>query len=188
MPHISTTIHCKIHDSFRVQQVAGMFDLPVHESCAETFAVDIPSLDEDWSIGAIVGPSGSGKSTIARAAFGDCVYRPGDWPADRAVIDGFGDLPIGQITRTLTAVGFGSPPSWLKPYHVLSTGEKFRCELAQALCVGRLCKASRTTYKVVLRSCSTNSLRWLIARWPASLRRLSAVRFASGTSRRGWWR
>ena len=29
-----------------------------------------------WQIGLIVGPSGSGKSTIARAMFGDRVYRP----------------------------------------------------------------------------------------------------------------
>jgi len=136
MPHISTTVRCNIHDSFRVQQVAGMFDLPAGEVCTETFTAEIPSLDDDWSIGAIVGASGSGKSTIARAAVGKCVYTPGEWPAGRAVIDGFGDLPIRQITRTLTAVGFGSPPSWLKPHAVLSTGEKFRCELARALLRG----------------------------------------------------
>ena len=33
----------------------------------------------------------------------------------------------------LTAVGFSSPPAWVKPYHVLSTGERFRCDLARAL-------------------------------------------------------
>ena len=44
-----------------------------------------------WQIGLIVGPSGSGKSTIARAMFGDRVYRPREWPTDRAVIDGLGD-------------------------------------------------------------------------------------------------
>jgi GNAT superfamily N-acetyltransferase len=35
-----------------------------------------------------------------------------------------------------TAVGFGSPPSWVKPYHVLSNGERFRCDLARALAAG----------------------------------------------------
>ena len=29
-------------------------------------------------------------------------------------------------------MGFGSPPSWIKPYHVLSGGEQFRCDLARA--------------------------------------------------------
>ena len=33
----------------------------------------------------------------------------------------------------LTSVGFASPPSWLKPYSVLSNGEKMRCDLARAI-------------------------------------------------------
>ena len=49
------------------------------------------------------------------------------------MIDGLGDLPIKQITGMFTAVGFSSPPSWIKPYHVLSNGEQFRCDLARAL-------------------------------------------------------
>ncbi|GHT39908.1 hypothetical protein FACS189427_13820 [Planctomycetales bacterium] len=32
-----------------------------------------------------------------------------------------------------TTVGFSSPPSWLKPFNVLSNGEKFRCDLAMSL-------------------------------------------------------
>ncbi|MCE9546591.1 MAG: GNAT family N-acetyltransferase, partial [Planctomycetia bacterium] len=55
---------------------------------------------------------------------------------DRAVIDGFGDMPTRDITRLLVAVGFSSPPSWIKPYAVLSGGEKFRCDLARALAAG----------------------------------------------------
>ena len=38
-----------------------------------------------------------------------------------------------QVVDLFTAVGFGSPPSWIKPYHVLSSGERFRCDLARAL-------------------------------------------------------
>ena len=53
--------------------------------------------------------------------------------ADRAVVDGLGERPIKEITRLFTAVGFSSPPSWIKPYHVLSNGEQFRCDLARAL-------------------------------------------------------
>ena len=65
--------------------------------------------------------------------FGDRVYRPREWPADHAVIDGLGSRPIKEITRLFTAVGFSSPPSWIKPYRVLSNGEQFRCDLARAL-------------------------------------------------------
>lgn len=133
MPRCTVSVNTPIRDSFRVRQVIGMFDLPEKSAWGESFTAEIPGLDEAWTIGCIVGPSGSGKSTLARAAFGSALYEAAPWPADRAVIDGLGDAPIQQITHTLTAVGLGSPPAWLKPYAVLSNGEKFRCELARAL-------------------------------------------------------
>ena len=116
MPRIDAVVECKVHDSFRVKQVAGMFDVPLEEKMRHSFSVEIPGADEDWSIGAIVGPSGSGKSTIARKAFGEQLYEYADWPAKKAVIDAFGDRPMKEITHVLTAVGFSSPPSWVKPY------------------------------------------------------------------------
>ena len=88
---------------------------------------------EPWRVGLIVGPSGSGKSTVARTMFPGSVYRPREWPPERAVVDGLGDRPIKEITGLFTAVGFSSPPSWVKPYQVLSNGEQFRCDLARAL-------------------------------------------------------
>jgi len=127
---------CPVHESFRVRQVAGMFDVPLAEKLRERFEVDVPDVAEPWSIGLIVGPSGSGKSSLARHAFGEHVYQCGDWPRDRAVVDGFDDAPIQSIVGLLTAVGFSSPPSWIKPYDVLSGGEKFRCDLARALSAG----------------------------------------------------
>ena len=133
MPPIEVTVRCPVFDSFRVRQVAGMFDVPLQERASEHFRVEVPELGNDWQIGLIVGPSGSGKSTIARAMFGDRLYRGEPWPRDRAVIDGLGDRPIKEVTGLFTAVGFSSPPSWVKPYHVLSTGEQFRCDLARAL-------------------------------------------------------
>ncbi|HUY34663.1 MAG TPA: GNAT family N-acetyltransferase [Pirellulales bacterium] len=133
MPLVSATVECPVFASFRVAQVAGMFDLAPADRCRETFAVEVPGLDEPWQIGVIVGPSGSGKTTIARQAFGEALCSAAEWPTDRAVVDCLGELPIKQLTRAFTAVGFGSPPSWVKPYHVLSNGEKFRCDLARAL-------------------------------------------------------
>jgi GNAT superfamily N-acetyltransferase len=49
------------------------------------------------------------------------------------VADCFPGRSIREITAALTAVGFSSPPSWVKPYAVLSNGERFRCDLARAL-------------------------------------------------------
>jgi GNAT superfamily N-acetyltransferase len=133
MPTIRTTVTCPVYDSFRVQQVAGMFDVPLAQKASERFEVDVPGVNERWEIGLIVGPSGSGKSTIARHAFGDNLYSGAEWPHDRAVVDCFGDLSVRHVVEMFTAVGFGSPPSWVKPYHVLSGGEQFRCNLARAL-------------------------------------------------------
>ena len=110
-----------------------MFDVPISRRASERFRVDVPSLDDDWRIGLIVGPSGSGKTTIARKLFGDRFQEPQQWSGERAVIDCVGDRPIKEITSLFTTVGFSSPPSWIKPYHVLSNGERFRCDLARAL-------------------------------------------------------
>ena len=40
---------------------------------------------------------------------------------------------VKEITKAFTSVGFASPPSWLKPYSVLSNGEKMRCDLAKSI-------------------------------------------------------
>jgi len=134
MPRVNVVNTTPIVNSFRVQQIAGLFDLRIGSESREAFTVDVPSADEEWSIGAIVGPSGSGKSTVARAAYGDVLYAGDEWPADRAVVDAFpSELSAKTITDTLTAVGFASPPAWLRPYAALSNGERFRCDLARCL-------------------------------------------------------
>ena len=43
------------------------------------------------------------------------------------------DMPIKDIIGLLGAVGFNSPPNWLRPFHVLSNGEQFRVNMARAL-------------------------------------------------------
>ncbi len=137
MPTTDVKVDCPVFDSFRVQQVAGMFDVPLAARASESFHVEVPELDDPWKIGLIVGPSGSGKTTVTRQIFADRLYRPQAWPPDKAVIDGLGERPIKEITGLFTAVGFSSPPSWVKPYRVLSGGERFRCDLARALASAR---------------------------------------------------
>lgn len=142
MPNLTINVECPVYDSFRVQQVAGMFDVPLAEKSTERFAVELPAADEAWDVGLIVGPSGSGKSTVAGQFYGSELYCGAEWPDDRAVIDCFGELPVRQVVELFTAVGFSSPPSWVKPYRVLSCGERFRCDLARAL-AGRGAVTSR---------------------------------------------
>lgn len=130
---VDVTVSCPVYKSFRVDQVAGMFDLKLSAKANETFAVELPGDDEDWKIGVIVGPSGSGKSTVAREAYGKQLVEHFTWKKDAAVVDNFGNRSIKEITHLLTSVGFSSPPAWLKPYRVLSGGQRFRCDLARAL-------------------------------------------------------
>ncbi|PHR87365.1 MAG: ABC transporter ATP-binding protein [Blastopirellula sp.] len=130
---VTAEVQCSIRPSFRVAQVAGMFDLPQQEVSHESFSVELPVKDGPWQIGIIVGPSGSGKSTIARHRFADSYVHQQPWPADQAIIDGLGNHPIKKLYSTLTSVGLSSPPVWLKPYQVLSGGEQFRANLARAL-------------------------------------------------------
>lgn len=128
MPHFNIIKESLVQKSFRTDLVRGMFDLS-SEKIVENFSGSF-ELPEKWNIGVIVGASGTGKSTIAREIFGDFFVPQYD---SRAIIENMGDHDVAKITEIFTKVGFSSPPSWLKPYHVLSNGEKMRVDLAHAL-------------------------------------------------------
>ena len=134
MQTVHAVVECAVQDTFRVKQVAGMFDLPLDAGSWSSFSVEIPSLEDVWNIGVIVGPSGSGKTTIAKKAFGDRLVDRWEWPLNRSVLDGFpADMGIREITQLLGSVGFSSPPAWLRPFRLLSNGEQFRVHLARTL-------------------------------------------------------
>jgi len=119
--------------SSRVLQMEGMFDVPPSQKTAENWDVSF-ELPEDWNVGLIVGPSGSGKTTVARELFGADIVDGWDWPQDKSILDGFPDsLSVKEIVEMLSSVGFSSPPSWLRPFHVLSNGEQFRVNMARTL-------------------------------------------------------
>ena len=92
------------------------------------FTVPSFNMPEDFQIGLIVGASGSGKSSILKT-----IGNPKEvaWNPEKAICSHFGSAKEAQ--EKLGAVGLNSVPSWLKPYHVLSTGEKFRADLARSL-------------------------------------------------------
>jgi GNAT superfamily N-acetyltransferase len=135
----------------RVMQVEGMFDVPPSEHSKLSWELPddllaVAELEQDridvaeatamasWNVGLIVGPSGSGKTTVARALWPEQVAASVDWPEDRSVLDAFDpSMSVKDVVGLLGAVGFGSPPSWLRPFHVLSTGEQFRATLARLL-------------------------------------------------------
>jgi len=118
----------------RVAQIAGMFDIPPAEKSRVEMMIDLPLDEREWSVGLIVGPSGAGKSSVARECFGDAVVSGFEWSGDHSIIDGFpAGCGIKEISGLLNAVGFGSVPNWLRPFHVLSNGEQFRVTMARAM-------------------------------------------------------
>lgn len=85
-------------------------------------------IGDEWGIGLIVGPSGSGKSTLLKE-FGD--EEQTLWDDRKAVCSHFETAQDAE--ERLSAVGFNSIPSWMRPYHVLSNGERFRADLARRI-------------------------------------------------------
>jgi len=118
--------------TFRVASIIDKFSLN-NEHKQERFIGNIPLESVDWNIGLIYGHSGTGKSTIAKQLFKDSYIENHYWNKN-AIIDNFNkDKSIKEILQTLNSVGFSSPPSYLKPFHVLSNGEKMRVTLARAI-------------------------------------------------------
>lgn len=120
-------------ESFRNKSIIGKFDL-TPENYKEHFQGKIDLENKDWNIGLIVGNSGTGKTTIAKQLFGENIIKEYPFNRNNSVMD---DMPkdksVEEITQIFNKVGFSSPPSWLKPYEVLSNGEKMRVELAYNL-------------------------------------------------------
>lgn len=174
-----------------------MFDVALEDKLRHSWHVDLPIEAKPWRIGAIIGPSGSGKSTIGRALFGPGAYHEGySWP-DGSILDGFPEAAgAHEITTALSSVGFASPPGWVKPYRVLSNGEKFRAELARLLlderplvvvdeftsvvdrtaakigsaAVAKTLRRQESTRQLVVLSCHYDILEWLAPDWTFDLR------------------
>ena len=131
MPTFDIIRETKPNNTFRVNSVVGKFDLQTSD-VKEHFCGSI-DLDNEWQIGVIVGKSGTGKTTIAKELFPESYITSYDY-GQQSVID---EMPksssVDEITRAFNSVGFSSPPSWLKPYNVLSNGEKMRVDLAHSL-------------------------------------------------------
>lgn len=125
---------CADFNSYRAARVKSLFNVDTGSDFSLT--ADLPVEDDDWNIGMIVGPSGSGKTSMGRQIWGGAaLYEPGEtWPKDKPIVDAIApDGSFDDLTASLSAVGLGDVPAWLRPYHVLSNGERFRADLARII-------------------------------------------------------
>ena len=132
--HAHVHVESAVVPTPRLTQVAALFDLALQPTSRLEWDVTLPLEQRPWAVGLITGPSGCGKSTIARALWPSETSWSHHWPRDRSVLDAFPEsLSVKDVTALLSAVGFASPPAWLRPFHVLSTGQQFRASLARLL-------------------------------------------------------
>lgn len=185
--------HVPASGTYRSERVRSMFNATDEQATRFTLDMDLPlDLDGDWQIGAVVGPSGTGKSSIGRTLWdGAAWYDAGEgWPAGVPVVDAIAPGgSLDDVTSALAQAGLGDVPVWLRPYEVLSTGQRFRADLARVLAeapdrivfdeftsvvdrqiaqvgAGAFGKAwRRTGGKAVLLSCHYDILDWLEPDW-----------------------
>lgn len=123
------------------------------------FEVPVMIMQEDFSIGLIVGASGSGKSTLL-SAYGteeDII-----WDNELSIASHFESAEDAK--NRLSGVGLNSIPSWLRPYSVLSTGEKFRVDLARRLKSGAVIDEFTSTVDRNVAKSTANSVRQYITK------------------------
>ncbi len=181
---------CPDYTSYRAARVKSLFNAESGASFELDADLDID--DMEWSIGLVVGPSGSGKTSIGEEILGGGRVHDlyAGWsdtdPIVEAIAPG-GDF--NEVTGALASVGLGDVPSWLRPFHVLSNGQKFRAGLARLICsdetdivvdeftsvvdrqiakIGAQAFSKswkRTKRRVVLLSCHYDILEWLEPDW-----------------------
>lgn len=132
MPSFDIVKTSNIKNTFRVNSVLTSFDLKP-ENVGEHIKGNIPIENKDWNIMVIYGESGTGKSTIAKQIFGDLYFEKFDYSAASLIDDMPKSKNVDEIIKVFCSCGLGTAHSWLKPYSVLSTGEKYRADLARCI-------------------------------------------------------
>ena len=145
----------------------------------------------DWNIGVIYGGSGTGKTTLLKE-FGDLAID--NFDELKPLISNFDWLTPKEATFLLSSMGLASVPTWLRPFSLLSNGEKYRASLAYKVAkssdsqiilideftsvvdrdVAKAMSNSLQKYirkhdkKIILASCHFDIMDWLMPDWTYS--------------------
>jgi ABC-type lipoprotein export system ATPase subunit/predicted acetyltransferase len=194
----------KIQNDKYTEYIYKTFDIQNREETVTNINYDLSKLDSfDWNIGVIYGSSGSGKTTILKQ-MGELSKCRFDYK--KPLISNFDWLEPEEATLLLTSMGLSSVPTWLRPFHLLSNGEKYRAELAYK--VGKsqegeivlideytsvvdrdVAKAMsfalqkyirKTNKRIILASCHYDIMEWLMPDWACSPQK-------GGSLERGQW-
>lgn len=125
----------EVSRDYKSERARGLFNVSEEDGSSFHLDAEIPIELEGWQVGIIVGSSGSGKSSIGAAlrgqGFKEWAQTGKRWKG-KPILEEFSS-DFDATTQLLSTVGLGAVPSWLRPYAVLSNGEKFRADCARLL-------------------------------------------------------
>lgn len=182
MPSFNIVRKTPVNNSYRVERILSDFDMSKDKG--ELHIQGEINIPDEWNVGLIYGASGTGKTTIIKELFPDAIIDEFTWGENSFLDDFDKSIPFEEISKTLYAVGLGSVPTWVRPFKVLSNGEKMRVTLARgllerdffvfdeftsvvdrhvakvcSLAVSRYCKKHKKKFLAV--SCHKDILEWL---------------------------
>ncbi len=174
------------------EYVYEAFDIQNKEETSVSIPMNLGEAKKfNWNIGVILGGSGSGKTTILKK-MGD--VKKINFDTEKPLISNFDWLEPKDATLVLTSMGLSSVPTWLRPFHTLSNGEKYRATLAYLVASAKdgevilvdeytsvvdrdVAKAMsfalqkyirRENKRIIVASCHYDILEWLMPDWTCS--------------------
>jgi len=92
------------------------------------YEFDEKYLPKNYNIGLIVGNSGTGKTSLLKYLGEEPSF---EWCNDEAIISHFSEKE--EAFERLFACGLNTIPDWVKPFFVLSNGQKYRANIAATI-------------------------------------------------------